>query len=65
MDTALYEDVLAVIEDKIDEVALFFQDRLGITAGDQPPELAISMYETEEKLAKIITETLQFEKGDY
>ena len=64
MDT-LYEDVLAMIEEKVDEIALFFQDRLGITVGDQPPELAIPMYYAKERLADIITTTLESQKGDH
>ena len=64
METTLYADVLEKVEEKVDEIALYFQDRLGIKSGDQPPELAISMYEAERILANLITQTLEFEMGD-
>lgn len=64
METTLYADVLEKVEEKVDEIALYFQDHLGIKSGDQPPELAISMYEAERILANLITQTLEFEMGD-
>ena len=59
----LYNCVLSVLRDKIQDVYIEMQDLIGIKNGDNPIDYAIDEIVATEKLAKIITETLEWQKG--
>ena len=59
----LYDCVLSVLRDKIQDVYIEMQDLIGIKNGDNPIDYVIDEIVTTEKLAKIITETLEWQKG--
>lgn len=60
----LYSEVFTELQGKVDEVYVYFQERMGITHGDQPVDLAIDEGTAVRYLAKAISDTLKAQKGE-
>lgn len=60
----LYGDVFTELRGKVEEIYVYFQERLGITSGDQAIDLALTEDEATRILADTITKTLKFQKGE-
>lgn len=58
----LYNCVLSVLRDKVQDVYVEMQYLMGIKNGDNPIDYAIDEIVATEKLAKIITETLEWQR---
>lgn len=59
-----YGEVLETLEEKIADIYAYFQEKYGITSGDQPIELAIDEGTATRYLANAIAQTLILQKGD-
>lgn len=59
----LYGKVLTEVTGKVEDIYIYFQEKLGIQYGDQPIELALAENEATKYLANTITKTLELQKG--
>jgi len=57
------QEIYKLVEEKIDEIFLTLQNKEGITSGDITPGQAFELDDLQEKLAKLIDEVIQLEKG--
>ena len=63
-NNSLYYCVLNLLQDRIQNIYLEMQNRMGITNGDVAPETALKETIATENIARIITETLEFQSGN-
>ena len=61
-ENSIYPEVLKKLSDKVQDIYLEMQDVLHIQCGDNPIDYAMPEIITTEKLARLITETLIWQK---